>query len=83
MKGARCHLVVVAIETGGRWSDESMSFISEQASAQQSGCAHSVATVRVFGVEKAMDSHVGRLLLPRVLCVRWSPEGLCWMGLTV
>ena len=30
--GARCHLVVVAIETGGRWSDESMNFISDLAS---------------------------------------------------
>ena len=34
VNGARCHLVVVAIETGGRWSDESMSFISELASAR-------------------------------------------------
>ena len=32
--GARCHLVVVAIETGRRWSDESMSFISQLASAR-------------------------------------------------
>ena len=30
--GARCHLVVVAIETGERWSDESMNFISDLAS---------------------------------------------------
>ena len=32
--GARCHLVVVAIETGGRWSDESMNFISDLASVR-------------------------------------------------
>ena len=29
--GARCHLVVVAIEPGERWSDESMNFISDLA----------------------------------------------------
>ena len=33
VNGARCHLVV-AIETGGRWSDESMSSVAELASAR-------------------------------------------------
>ena len=32
--GPRCYLVVLAIETGGRWSDESMNFISASASAR-------------------------------------------------
>ena len=27
LESARCHLVVVGIETGGRWSEESMGFI--------------------------------------------------------
>ena len=34
LTGPRCHLVVVAIETGRRWSDESMNFISDLASVR-------------------------------------------------
>ena len=64
VKGARCHLVVVAIETRGRWSDESMSFVAELVFAR----SRDAPIPFFFGVEKAMDSHGGRLLQPRV-CV--------------
>ena len=33
LEGARCHLVVVGIETGGRWNEESMGFIETLAGA--------------------------------------------------
>ena len=34
LEGSRCHLVVVALETGGRWSDEAIVFIDSLASAR-------------------------------------------------
>ena len=34
LEGSRCHLVVVALETGGRWSDEAIAFIDSLASAR-------------------------------------------------
>ena len=32
--GARCHLVVMAIETGGRWSNEALDFVADMAAAR-------------------------------------------------
>ena len=34
LEGGRCHLVVVAVETGGTWSDEAIAFIDGLASAR-------------------------------------------------
>ena len=34
VEDGRCHLVVVALETGGRWSDEAIAFIDGLASAR-------------------------------------------------
>ena len=34
VNGARCHLVVVAIETGGRWSNEVLDFVADLAAAR-------------------------------------------------
>ena len=34
--GSRCHLVVVATETGGRWSNEALDFVADMAAARSS-----------------------------------------------
>ena len=34
VNGARCHLVVMAIETGGRWSNEALDFVADMASRE-------------------------------------------------
>ena len=36
LHGSRCRLVVVGVETGGRWSDEAMQFIAELAACKAS-----------------------------------------------
>ena len=34
VNGARCHLAVMAIETGGRWSNEALDFVADMAAAR-------------------------------------------------
>ena len=60
----RCRLVVVALETGGWWSAEALSFIEEMAQAR----ARDAPFGCILGVEEAVDQNVvlatGRSPLP-------------------
>ena len=60
LHGDRCHLVVVGIETCGRWSTEAAEFITQMASgrAREAPCASHL--------EAEVDEDVGNVLWSRV-----------------
>ena len=52
----RCRFVVVALETGGRWSTEALEFVADMASSRaRKGCTTGAATFRVSGVAEEVD----------------------------
>ena len=60
LQGDRCHLVVVAIETGGRWSTESLDFVKTLASARARDAPHILRRSAYLDAE--MVPHAGRVL---------------------
>ena len=65
LHGDRCRLVVVGMETGGRWSDEAMQFIAELAACQ--GSTSSDAVQHVLGLAMALDEDDRHLLVAHSL----------------
>ena len=60
-----CRLVVVALETGGRWSAEALSFIEELAQARGARRTVPAAQIRILGMEEAVSLAPGRSPLTR------------------
>ena len=64
----RCRLVVVALETGGRWSNEAVDFIWQLTQAKaRSAILHDAANG--IGVGAPVDEDVEHSV--RVFCGRW------------
>ena len=65
-EGNRCRLVVVALETGGRWSAATLQFVESLAHARARERPPAMAPVRVSGMEAEVVSNAVRVLRPRV-----------------
>ena len=64
--GDRCRLVVVALETGGRWSTEALEFVECLArSRAREGCTHT-GTICIPRLEEEVVSHVVHLVCASV-----------------
>ena len=67
LSGEKCRLVVVALETGGRWSSEAIEFVMSLGWVPNSGRSSAVAWIRFPLLAKKVDQDVVSVLR----------EGLC------
>ena len=62
LEGDRCHLVVVALETGGRWSSEALEFVESLASAVGTGGSTDLEEVRAKCMGTKVGSHAVNIM---------------------
>ena len=77
LAGDRCRLVVVALETGGRWSSETIQFVESLASCRTGGATHT-GEASLPGMEETMgahDLHILRTSIRQVVVAR--TQGVC------
>ena len=68
--GNRCFLVVVALETGGRWSSEAVEFGGHDGGSACTRSDPSPSSFNPFGAATSMDVHAGSVVC---VCVRQFP----------
>ena len=79
--GQRSHLVVVAIETGGRWSSEAYNFVESLARARSRETPHVLRHCAFLGLEEAMDQNACRFLLQGIHWISHvATQRLCRSG---
>ena len=61
LRGNRCRLVVVALETGGRWSEEALQFVESLAAVRARDAPTALFPFRCTGMETTVVSHDCRL----------------------
>ena len=60
-------VLVVALDTGGRWSRETVNCVERLAVARRQGCTTESATFGFSRLEAAPDPH-GRHLMKKIVC---------------
>ena len=68
LEGDRCRLVVIGVETGGRFSPEAVNFVDALAASKSTRFSTSAATISTLGLATSVDADVGRLLWPFLRC---------------
>ena len=58
VRNERCRLVVVALETGGRWGTEALEFVADMASSRARDAPPVLATLSVSCVAEEVDKDV-------------------------
>ena len=76
--GNRCRLVVIALETGGRWSDEAVEIVDMLAGARAREVLPVLrqSSVRASGVATPVDAHVGGFHVRGLSPILWC--NLVW-----
>ena len=68
LEGDRCRLVVIGVETGGRFSQEAVEFVDALAAARARDSSSVLRRSAHLGLATPVDADVGHLMWPFVRC---------------